>query len=271
MIEIKNLSKHFNRGKVKAVKDVSFEINDNEIFALLGPNGAGKTTTMRMMATLLSPTDGEIWYDDLSTVADSMEIRKKIGFLTNEIRLDGQFSPNQLADFYGKLYGMDDVTIGKRKRLLFKHFGISDFADRKYETFSTGMKQKTSIAICLLHDPDIIIFDEPTNGLDILTQRLIENYIMYLKTKGKTIIISTHLLDVVARLADRVGVIVDGKSVFCGTCEEMVSSTGARGLSEAFVKLYSQNHEENPIAEAPKKKFSLKDFKKAAEVEDEEE
>lgn len=257
MIEIKNISKHFDKAKVKAVRDVSFTINDNEIFALLGPNGAGKTTTMRMMSTLLTPTSGEIWYDNLSTVKNSTEIKRKIGFLTNEIRLDAQFTPNQLADFYGHLYGMTKEQIDENKKELFKYFGISRFANRKYETFSTGMKQKTSIAVCLIHDPDIIIFDEPTNGLDVLTQRLIESYILYLKARGKCIIISTHLLDVVERLADRVGVIIDGKSVFCGTCEEMVLSTGKLNLSDAFVHLYKNNHRESPVIEKHSKKSLL--------------
>ncbi len=251
MISIKNISKVFKKGNVRAVSDVSFTIEDNEIFALLGPNGAGKTTTMRMLSTLLAPTSGEIWYDDLTTVGNEIEIKKRIGFLTNEIRLDGQFSPNQSAHYFGQLYGMTEVEIENNKKELFDYFGITEFADRKYETFSTGMKQKTSIAICLIHDPDIIIFDEPTNGLDILTQRLIEEYILQLKKKGKCIIISTHLLDVVERLADRVGVIIDGKSVFCGTCEEMVTAENAQTMSDAFVSLYEKHHREEPVI-APK-------------------
>jgi sodium transport system ATP-binding protein len=260
MIKIENISKYFKKSKVKAVQDVSFTINDNEIFALLGPNGAGKTTTMRMVATLLTPTNGTIWYDDLSTITDSLSIKKRIGFLTNEIRLDGQFTPNQLADFYGSLYGMNRASIEERKQELFEYFGILKFANRKYETFSTGMKQKTSIAICLLHDPDIIIFDEPTNGLDVLTQRLIEKYILHLKAKGKCIIISTHLLDVVKRLADRVGVIIDGKSVFCGTCDEMIKATNKNDLNEAFVYLYEQNHQDLPTNKKPNKNIFLRWF-----------
>lgn len=247
MITIKNISKQFNKGKVQAVSDVSFVIGDNEIFALLGPNGAGKTTTMRMLSTLLAATSGEIYYDDMTTVGNELEIKKRIGFLTNEIRLDGQFSPNQSAQYFGQLYGMSPAQIEENTKELFDYFGITEFADRKYETFSTGMKQKTSIAICMIHDPDIIIFDEPTNGLDVLTQRLIENYILMLKERGKCVIISTHLLDVVERLSDRVGVIIDGKSVFCGTCEEMVAAENAKNLSDAFVSLYEKHHTEEPV------------------------
>lgn len=246
MITMKNISKRYRKGNVLAVRDVSFDIHDNEIFALLGPNGAGKTTTLRMLSTLLTPASGVIEYDGLQTAGNEIAIKKKIGFLTNEIRLDGQFSPNQSAEFYGRLYGMSEEEIKKNKEALFDYFRINEYADRKYETFSTGMKQKTSIAICLIHDPEIIIFDEPTNGLDVITQRLIEDYILLLKQKGKTVILSTHLLDVVERLADRVGVIIDGVSVFCGTCEEMMQSETAGTMNDAFLSIYTRNHTEGP-------------------------
>lgn len=254
MISIEHISKTFKKSNVQAVKDVSFEIQDNEIFALLGPNGAGKTTTMRMLSTLLIPTNGIITYDGRTTLGNEREIRKKIAFLTNEIRLEGQFSPNQSATYYGKLYGLSEQEIQKNKRELFEYFGISEFADRKYETFSTGMKQKTSIAICLIHDPEIIIFDEPTNGLDVLTQRLVENYILELKKRGKCVIISTHLLDVVERLSDHVGVIIDGCSVFCGTCEELICVEHAANLSDAFASVYERHHRDEPATSGEKKK-----------------
>lgn len=257
MITIRNISKVFKKGNVRAVSDVSFTIEDNEIFALLGPNGAGKTTTMRMLSTLLVPTTGEIRYDDLTTVGNELAIKQKIGFLTNEIRLDGQFTPNQSAHYFGQLYGMTKAEIDTNKKELFDYFGITDFADRKYETFSTGMKQKTSIAICLIHNPDIIIFDEPTNGLDVLTQRLIEEYIIQLKAKGKCVIISTHLLDVVERLSDRVGVIIDGRSVFCGTCEEMMAAENTQNMSDAFISLYEKHHSEAPAITEKASKFKL--------------
>ncbi|MBP5491810.1 MAG: ATP-binding cassette domain-containing protein [Clostridiales bacterium] len=247
MITIEHLKKTFKKNKVEAVKDVSLEVNNGEIFALLGPNGAGKTTTMRMLSSLLIPTDGKIFYDSVPLEQDTVSIRKRIAFLTNEIRLDGQFTPDELADYYGRLYEMKPEDIKKNKKELFDYFGITEFSNRRYETFSTGMKQKTSIAICLLHDPDTIIFDEPTNGLDILTQRLIEQYILKLREEGKCIIISTHILDLVGRLADRVGVIVDGKSVYCGKVEDMASSQGVETIDEAFIKLYEENHEESAI------------------------
>lgn len=247
MITIEHLKKTFKKNKVEAVKDVSLEIRDGEIFALLGPNGAGKTTTMRMLSTLLLPTSGKIFFDGKELKPNDEQIRSRITFLTNEIRLDGQFTPDELADYYGGLYEMPREKINSRKNELFDYFGISEFRNRRYDTFSTGMKQKTSLAICLLHDPDTIIFDEPTNGLDILTQQLIEEYLLKLKEQGKCIILSTHILDLVARMADRVGIIVDGKSVFCGTVKELPGSQGVETIDKAFIKLYKENHEEKAI------------------------
>ncbi|MBO4687127.1 MAG: ABC transporter ATP-binding protein [Clostridiales bacterium] len=247
MIEIKNLKKTFRKNKVEAVKDVSLTINDGEIFALLGPNGAGKTTTMRMLSTLLAPTAGTIYFDGKELSMEDVQIRRRIAFLTNEIRLDGQFTPDELADYYGGLYEMTPEAIKENRDKLFDYFGITEFRSRRYDTFSTGMKQKTSLAICLLHDPDTIIFDEPTNGLDILTQHLIESYLLKLKEEGKCIILSTHILDLVSRMADRVGIIVDGRSVFCGTVAELPESQGVTTVEEAFIKLYKENHEEKAI------------------------
>ena len=247
MIEIKNLKKTFRKNKVEAVRDVSLTINDGEIFALLGPNGAGKTTTMRMLSTLLSPTSGTICFDGRELDMDDVAVRRRIAFLTNEIRLDGQFTPDELAAYYGGLYEMTPEAIEDNRDKLFDYFGITEFRGRRYDTFSTGMKQKTSLAICLLHDPDTIIFDEPTNGLDILTQHLIESYLLKLKEEGKCIILSTHILDLVSRMADRVGIIVDGRSVFCGTVSELPESQGVATVEEAFIKLYKENHEEKAI------------------------
>lgn len=247
MITIEHLKKTFRKNKVEAVKDISLTINDGQIFALLGPNGAGKTTTMRMISTLLMPTSGEIRFDNVPLLEDAENIRRRIAFLTNEIRLDGQFTPDELADYYGRLYEMSKEQICENRDKLFDYFGITEFRNRRYETFSTGMKQKTSIAICLLHDPDTIIFDEPTNGLDILTQHLIEEYLLKLKEAGKCIILSTHILDLARRLADRVGIVVDGRSVYEGSMADLAKSQQVETVEEAFLKLYKDNHEEKAI------------------------
>lgn len=255
MIRIENISKKFK--EKEAVKDLSFHIKEGEIFALLGPNGAGKTTTMRMLSTLLKPTSGDIYIKDMDVQKDAKEIKKKIAFLTTEIRLDGQFTPNELADFYGNLYGMDKEILKANKERLFTYFDITPIADKRYETFSTGMKQKTSIAICLLHAPEIIIFDEPTNGLDVLTQKQVEDFLLAEKTKGKTLVISTHILEVVEALADRVGIIIDGKNVAEGTIEEVVAACGQKDLRGAFISLYEAHHEkeESIVTDTKKKKW----------------
>lgn len=257
MITINGLSKRF--ADKMAVRKVNFKIEEGEIFALLGPNGAGKTTTMRMLSTLLKPTTGTITIDDWDTQKDAKEIKKNIGFLTTEIRLDGQFTPNELAAFYGKLYGLDKKTLEENKRKLFDYFDITQIADRRYETFSTGMKQKTSIAICLIHDPKTIIFDEPTNGLDILTQKQVEDFLLLEKQRGKTIVISTHILEVVEALADRVGVIIDGQSVAQGTMSDIIKCAGAKDLREAFIRLYEKYRGAEELIEEKKtkKKFGF--------------
>lgn len=252
MIQIKGLQKRF--AEKTAVREVSFSIKDGEIFALLGPNGAGKTTTMRMLSTLLKPTAGSVLINDWDTRKDAKEIKKNIGFLTTEIRLDGQFTPNELAAFYGKLYGLDKRTLEENKRKLFDYFDITQIADRRYETFSTGMKQKTSIAICLIHDPKTIIFDEPTNGLDILTQKQVEDFLLSEKERGKTIVISTHILEVVEALADRVGVIIDGQSVAQGTMEEIIAEAEGKDLREAFIRLNEKYHKPEEFIEEKKGK-----------------
>lgn len=252
MIQIKGLQKRF--AEKTAVREVNFSIKDGEIFALLGPNGAGKTTTMRMLSTLLKPTAGSVFINDWDTRKDAKEIKKNIGFLTTEIRLDGQFTPNELAAFYGKLYGLDKRTLEENKRKLFDYFDITQIADRRYETFSTGMKQKTSIAICLIHDPKTIIFDEPTNGLDILTQKQVEDFLLSEKERGKTIVISTHILEVVEALADRVGVIIDGQSVAQGTMEDIIAEAEGKDLREAFIRLNEKYHKPEEFIEEKKGK-----------------
>lgn len=245
MVQVEHVGKYFKKSKIEAVKVVSLEALRGEIYALLGPNGAGKTTTLRCISTLSKPTNGRILYDHESLSEKNLsQIRRKIGFLTTEIRLDGQFTPNQLADYFGALYGLQEDKLTEQKEKLFSYFGITEYANRKYGNFSTGMKQKTSIAISMIHDPELLILDEPTNGLDILTQQLVEHFILEERDRNKCIILSTHILEIVERLADKVGVIVDGRLVFSGTKEEMVSEKQAKDLHEAFVTLYRENHRE---------------------------
>lgn len=218
-----------------AVNDVCFSLNEGEIYGLLGPNGAGKTTTLRMLATLISPTSGDIYINGLDLKKKQEEIRGQIGFLTSELKLDNFFTPSYTFDFFAKLYSLDDSICQKRKIFLFNKFGIDEFKDKKIGELSTGMKQKVSLAISLLHDPKIIIFDEPTNGLDILSSKLVEDYLLDLKKENKTIIISTHIFSLVEKLCDRVGIIIEGKLIFDDYLKNI------NNLEEKFFELYKRN------------------------------
>ena len=228
----------------RAVDNLSLVAKPGEIYGLLGPNGAGKTTALRCIATLLKPTEGNIVVSGFDTVKESEKVRKKIGFLTNEIKLDPQFSPKYMFEFFGKLHKVDDKLIEERREKLFSYFEITDFQDKKIEELSTGMKQKASIAVSLVHDPEVIIFDEPTNGLDIVTARNVTDYLKLLKEQGKTVIISTHIMTEAEKLCDKIGIIINGSKVSEGSLEEILSRTGTRDLEDAFFELYKIHNKE---------------------------
>ena len=226
-----------DRKEIIAVNDLSFTANKGEIFGLLGPNGAGKTTTLRMLATLIAPDKGDAFIDGCSIVSQPEQVRAKIGFLTSELKLEDFFTPNYLYDFFSKLYGINPEVIAQRKAKLFERFGINNFAEVKVANLSTGMKQKLSLVISLVHDPDIIIFDEPTNGLDVLTARTVTDYLQELRAEGKTIILSTHIFSLVERLCDRVGVIIDGRMIACGTLDEVCDGMT---IEDRFFEMYKE-------------------------------
>ena len=220
-----------------AVDDLSFSAYRGEIFGLLGPNGAGKTTTLRMLSTLIRPDSGDALLDGCSVVSQPETVRGKIGFLTSELKLEDFFTPNYLFDFFSRLHGVDENEKGKRKKEMFERFGIDQFAEVKVANLSTGMKQKLSLVISLVHDPEVIIFDEPTNGLDVLTARIVTDYLQELRDAGKTIILSTHIFSLVERLCDRVGIIIDGRLVACGTLEEVCNGLT---IEDRFFELYKE-------------------------------
>ncbi|TCT13943.1 sodium transport system ATP-binding protein [Natranaerovirga pectinivora] len=256
MIEVKNLTKIYklNKKQMKelksrtnkktAVNNLSFTAHEGEIYGLLGPNGAGKTTTLRSIATLLKPTEGEIVVQGFDVVKKSSEVRRRIGFLTNELKLDTHFSPKYTMQFFGKLYGLDNETIKKRTEELFKYFGIDNFSNKKIEELSTGMKQKLSIAVSLVHDPEVVIFDEPTNGLDIITARAVTDYLFELKEKGKLVIVSTHIMSVAEKLCDRIGIIINGELKAEGNVAQILALTDTEDLEDAFFELYKASVKE---------------------------
>jgi sodium transport system ATP-binding protein len=243
MIKLVDVHKSYTK-EHETIKGVSFEVHEGQIFGLLGPNGAGKTTLMQMIATLMKPTSGQILIDGLSADKDLLEIHRKIGFLTNEIKLDPMSSPNILFDFFAKLYDIPENDLRDRKAESFARFGISPFADKRINELSTGMKQKISIAISLIHNPPVIIFDEPTNGLDILTSKQVTDYLKELKDKGHAIILSTHIFSVAEELCDEIAILVDGKIAAQGSVEELVKQAGVENFENAFFKIYVENHVE---------------------------
>ncbi len=228
---------HTSARRKVAVDHLSFNAFRGEIFGLLGPNGAGKTTTLRMLSTLIRPDSGDAVLDGSSVVNNPEEVRSKIGFLTSELKLEDFFTPNYLFDFFSRLHGVDEATISERKQHMFSRFGIDRFAEVKVANLSTGMKQKVSLVISLVHNPEIIIFDEPTNGLDVLTARTVTDYLQELRAEGKTIILSTHIFSLVERLCDRVGIIIDGRMTACGTLEEVCNGLS---IEDRFFEIYKE-------------------------------
>lgn len=223
--------------KKKAVDHLSFTAYEGEIFGLLGPNGAGKTTTLRMLATLIRPDSGDAWMDGASIVTQPELVRRKIGFLTSELKLEDFFTPNQLFQFFGELHQMSRQQIEQRRAELFERFGIGTFAEVKVANLSTGMKQKVSIVISILHDPSIIIFDEPTNGLDVLTAKTVTDFLLELRTQGRTVIVSTHIFSLVEKLCDRVGILINGQMI---VCEPLAELTKEKCLEDVFFDIYQK-------------------------------
>ncbi len=254
-LEVRNLKKTFKLSKKQqkiektntkvkvAVDDLSFTAYPGEIYGLLGPNGAGKTTCLRTISTLIKPDSGDIFVGDTSVLNDPLNVRGKIGFLTSELKLEDHFTPNYLYTYFSKLHGVDEATIEKRKTAFFNKFGIEEFKEVKVGDLSTGMKQKVSIAISLVHNPDFIIFDEPTNGLDVLTARSVMDYLIELKESGKTVILSTHILGVVEKLCDRVGIIINGKMKISDTLDNVLKLDENSDLEEIFFKLVKEEKE----------------------------
>ena len=249
ILEVKNLKKTFKlsakqqkiektNDKVKvAVDDLSFTAYKGEVYGLLGPNGAGKTTTLRMLATLIRPDSGDALVDGASVVNEPELVRGKIGFLTSELKLEEFFTPNYLYDFFSELHGVPADVAATRKKNYFERFGIDKFAEVKVGNLSTGMKQKTSLVISLVHDPDIIIFDEPTNGLDVLTAKVVTDFLKDLKAQGKSIIVSTHIFNLIEKLCDRVGIVINGQMVICDALDTICQG---KNLEDRFFEIYEE-------------------------------
>src|SRR3981081_1536097 len=240
MIEARGLSKRFHdkkRGEIRAVDNVSFVCKPGQIYGLLGANGAGKTTTLRLIATILEPTDGTAVICGPDIVESPEQVRANVGFLSTATALYRRLTAQELVEYFGRLKGLSEATLKKRIDDIFTRLDMNSFRDRRCEKLSTGMQQKTSIARTLVHDPPVMIFDEPTLGLDIMTARTITAFIRECRNDGKTVIFSTHIMSEVEKLCDTIGIIQSGKLLAEGSLPELRDKYSENDLEEIFVKI----------------------------------
>jgi sodium transport system ATP-binding protein len=240
MIETRGLTKVFHdkkRGQIRAVDNVNFSCKSGQIYGLLGANGAGKTTTLRMLATILEPTDGTaiVCGHDVNDAPE--RVRANVGFLSTATALYPRLTSQEMVEYFGRLNGIDEKSLKIRIDEIFSRLDMNSFRDRRCDKLSTGMKQKTSIARTLVHDPQVMIFDEPTLGLDIMTARTIIDFIRECRQRGKTVIFSTHVMSEVEKLCDVIGIIQSGKLLAEGSLPELRDRYNERDLEEIFVKI----------------------------------
>jgi len=236
----KEKGNHSQDGKVDAVAGISFTCQPGRIFSLIGPNGAGKTTTLRMVATLLKPSKGSITVGGFDTVKQPREVKKRLGFLTGTTKLYDRLTAEELVKYYADLQGMERSTFDKRKDELFTLLDMHDFAKWRIAKLSSGMRQKVSIARTIIHNPEVVVFDEPTVGLDVITAKNIIELIRNCKNEGKTVIFSTHIMGEVSLLSDDMALIHKGKLIYNGTYKDFQSQMREESLEEEFIKLIQE-------------------------------
>jgi sodium transport system ATP-binding protein len=255
MIVVDNISKKFKLSRkqkreqhaaagqnfIWAVSGVSFSCQPGRVFTLLGPNGAGKTTALRMISTMLKPSSGTIKVAGFDTVQNPEEVRRRIGFLTGTTGLYARLTPSELIKYYADLNNIDAGQFKKRRDELFDLLGIGQFANRRIGKLSSGMKQKVSIARTMIHDPEVMVFDEPTVGLDVITSRSIIQLIRNCKEAGKTVIFSTHIMGEVSLLSDDMAIIHNGKLLYNGTFKAFQDQMKGRTIEDEFIRLVSEN------------------------------
>ena len=242
MIVAEQLRKTFPaRGKDKtpvvAVDDVGFTARDGEITGLLGPNGAGKTTTLRMLYTLMSPERGRVLVDGVDVAGDPERVRRSLGVLPDARGVYKRLTARENIAYFGELHGLSSKQIAERTKALSDALDIGDILDRQTEGFSQGQRTKTAIARALVHDPRNVILDEPTNGLDVMTTRAMRGFLRQLREEGRCVIFSSHIMQEVAALCDRIVIIAKGTVVAAGTADELREQAGEDNLEEAFVKV----------------------------------
>ena len=243
MIHVDHLSKTFEdlrRGEILAVNDVSFDAYGGEIFGLLGPNGAGKTTTLRILSTVLRPTGGEAIVAGHNVVDEPEAVRQKIGFVSMNTGMYDRMSAYEMVEYFGQLHGMDPDALKGRIEEIFERLQMNDFRDRMGGKLSTGMKQKVSLARAIVHDPKVLIFDEPTTGLDVLVSRAVLEFIASCKSEDRCVIFSTHIMHEAQRLCDRICIIHRGGVLVNDTLAALQQRTGKTDLEDIFFDMVSE-------------------------------
>jgi sodium transport system ATP-binding protein len=240
MIEARGLTKIFRdkkRGEIRAADNITFSVAPGQIYGLLGANGAGKTTTLRLLATLLQPTAGAATVAGFDVATAPDKVRAHVGFLAASTALYGRLTARELIAYFGRLNGLSDDEIAVRTQRLSTELDMDEFLDRRIEKFSTGMKQKTSIARTLIHDPAVMIFDEPTLGLDVMAARTIVRFIRDCRARGKTVIYSTHVMSEVEKLCDVIGIVHGGRLLDEGTLAELRARHQETDMEEIFIRV----------------------------------
>lgn len=243
MIEALKLTKIFHdkkQGEIRAVDGVSFVCQPGQIYGLLGANGAGKTTCLRMLATILHPTTGTARVVGYDVVQDPENVRRNVGFLSTATALYGRLSAREMVEYFGRLHDLKDDVLAQRIDEIFSTLEMNDFRDRRCDKLSTGMKQKVSIARTLVHDPPVMIFDEPTVGLDVMTARTIVAFIKDCRQRGKTVIFSTHVMSEAEKLCDTIAIIHMGRILTEGSLSHLQGSTGFQDLEDIFVSVVGE-------------------------------
>ena len=236
MVEARDLVKVFRtrKGEVRAVDGLSFSCHAGEIFGLLGPNGAGKTTTLRILATILTPTAGNALLAGYDTKTEAGKVREQIGFLATETGLYDRFTARETIRFFGRINRLSDDEIARRTEEIFSMLELTPLADRRVGTFSTGEKQKLSLARSIIHDPPVLILDEPTFGLDVMAARAVVESIKLFREQGRTILISTHIMHIAEKLCDQIGILYKGRLRAQGTLAELEQTYAAADMEEVF-------------------------------------
>ncbi len=242
MIRIEKLTKIFQDGKneITAIREIDFNCEQGKIFGLLGPNGAGKTTTLRIVATIMKPTSGEVFVDGFNVEENSEEVRKRVGFLTGTTGLYPYLTPREILTYFGNIYEIEKNVLKERIDKLAQMFKMDDFLDRRIDNLSSGMKQKVSLARTIIHDPSVLILDEPMSGLDIISSKAIMDFIKYSRQEGKCILFSTHVMREAELLCDDISIIHKGEILCNGHLKELREQTGKYNLEDIFFHLIGE-------------------------------